>query len=64
MRNGRWRYQFEPWRILLAPAVTPGNGGVSYTNGKPTGRAKAFIEFTISAAGQMIVAGAGLVPLH
>ena len=35
-----------------------------YTNGEPTGLAKAFVEFTLSAAGQKIVAGAGFVPIH
>lgn len=35
-----------------------------YTNGEPTGVAKAFVEFTVSAAGQKIVAGAGFVPIH
>ena len=35
-----------------------------YTNGEPAGLAKAFVEFTLSAAGQKIVAGAGFVPIH
>jgi phosphate transport system substrate-binding protein len=35
-----------------------------YTNGEPTGLAKAFVEFTLSAAGQKIVAGAGFVPIQ
>jgi phosphate transport system substrate-binding protein len=35
-----------------------------YTNGEPAGLVKAFVEFTLSAAGQKIVAGAGFVPLH
>jgi len=35
-----------------------------YTNGEPSGLAKAFVEFTLSAAGQKIVAGAGFVPVQ
>jgi phosphate transport system substrate-binding protein len=35
-----------------------------YTNGEPSGLAKAFVEFTLSAAGQKIVAGAGFVPIQ
>ena len=35
-----------------------------YTNGEPAGLAKAFVEFTLSAAGQKIVAGAGFVPIQ
>jgi phosphate transport system substrate-binding protein len=35
-----------------------------YTNGEPAGLVKAFVEFTLSAAGQKIVAGAGFVPIH
>jgi phosphate transport system substrate-binding protein len=35
-----------------------------YTNGEPAGLAKAFVEFTLSAAGQKIVANAGFVPIH
>ena len=35
-----------------------------YTNGEPTGLAKAFVEFTLSPAGQKIVAGAGFVPIQ
>jgi phosphate transport system substrate-binding protein len=34
-----------------------------YTNGEPAGLVKAFVEFTLSAAGQKIVAGAGFVPI-
>ena len=64
MRNDWWRYQFDPAADSSSARCHACNGGVSYTNGKPTGRAKAFVEFALSAAGQMIVAGAGLVPLH
>src|ERR1700694_4512083 len=35
-----------------------------YTNGEPAGLTKAFVEFTLSAAGQKIVAGAGFVPIQ
>ena len=35
-----------------------------YTNGEPTGLAKAFVEFTLSPAGQKIVNSAGFVPIH
>lgn len=35
-----------------------------YTNGEPAGLAKAFVEFTLSAAAQKIVAGAGFVPVR
>jgi phosphate transport system substrate-binding protein len=35
-----------------------------YTNGDPAGLVKAFVEFTLSAAGQKIVAGAGFVPIQ
>jgi phosphate transport system substrate-binding protein len=35
-----------------------------YTNGEPAGLAKAFVEFTLGAAGQKIVAGAGFVPIR
>jgi phosphate transport system substrate-binding protein len=35
-----------------------------YTNGEPAGLVKAFVEFTLSAAGQKIVAGAGFVPIQ
>jgi phosphate transport system substrate-binding protein len=35
-----------------------------YTNGEPTGLAKAFLEFTLSQAGQKIVDGVGFVPIH
>ena len=35
-----------------------------YTNGEPTGLAKAFIEFTLSPAGQKIVAEVGFVPVQ
>ncbi len=35
-----------------------------YTNGEAAGLAKAFVEFTLSATGQKIVAGAGFVPIH
>ena len=34
-----------------------------YTNGDPTGLAKQFLDFTISAAGQKIVTQVGLVPI-
>ena len=34
-----------------------------YTNGDPTGLAKQFLDFTISAAGQKIVAQVGFVPI-
>src|ERR1700682_5518350 len=34
-----------------------------YTNGEPTGLAKQFLDFTISAAGQKIVAQVGFVPI-
>jgi phosphate transport system substrate-binding protein len=34
-----------------------------YTNGVPTGEAKAFLDFTISAAGQKIVEDVGFAPL-
>src|SRR6266403_739332 len=34
-----------------------------YTNGEPTGLAKQFLDFTISAAGQKIVAQVGFVPV-
>jgi phosphate transport system substrate-binding protein len=33
-----------------------------YTNGEPAGLAKAFVEFTLSPAGQKIVATVGFVP--
>jgi phosphate transport system substrate-binding protein len=35
-----------------------------YTNGEPAGLVKAFVEFTVSEAGQKIVASAGFVPIH
>jgi phosphate transport system substrate-binding protein len=35
-----------------------------YTNGEPAGLVKAFVDFTLSAAGQKIVAGAGFVPIQ
>jgi phosphate transport system substrate-binding protein len=35
-----------------------------YTNGEPAGSAKAFVEFTLSPAGQKIVADVGFVPIH
>lgn len=35
-----------------------------YTNGEPAGLVKAFVEFTLSAAGQKIVGGAGFVPIN
>jgi phosphate transport system substrate-binding protein len=35
-----------------------------YTNGEPTGLVKAFIDFTLSAAGQKTVAEVGFVPIH
>ena len=35
-----------------------------YTNGDPAGLVKTFVEFTLSAEGQKIVAGAGFVPLQ
>ena len=35
-----------------------------YTNGEPAGLAKTFVEFTLSAAVQKIVAGAGFVPIQ
>jgi phosphate transport system substrate-binding protein len=35
-----------------------------YTNREPTGLAKAFVESTLSPAGQKIVAGAGFVPIQ
>jgi phosphate transport system substrate-binding protein len=35
-----------------------------YTNGEPTGLAKAFVDFTLSAAGQKIVADVGFVPIR
>jgi len=35
-----------------------------YTNGEPAGLAKAFVEFTLSPAGQKIVADVGFVPIH
>jgi phosphate transport system substrate-binding protein len=35
-----------------------------YTNGEPAGLAKMFVEFTLSPAGQKIVAGAGFVPVQ
>jgi phosphate transport system substrate-binding protein len=35
-----------------------------YTNGEPSGLVKAFVEFTLSAAGQKIAAGAGFVPIQ
>jgi phosphate transport system substrate-binding protein len=34
-----------------------------YTNGEPAGLAKTFVEFTLSAAGQKIVAEVGFVPV-
>jgi phosphate transport system substrate-binding protein len=34
-----------------------------YTNGDPTGLAKQFLDFTISAAGQKIVQQVGFVPI-
>jgi phosphate transport system substrate-binding protein len=34
-----------------------------YTNGEPTGLVKAFVDFTLSAAGQKIVANVGFVPV-
>jgi phosphate transport system substrate-binding protein len=34
-----------------------------YTNGEPTGLAKEFLNFTIGAAGQKIVAQVGFVPI-
>jgi len=34
-----------------------------YTNGEPSGAAKAFLDFTISAAGQKIVNQVGFVPI-
>ena len=34
-----------------------------YTNGDPAGLVKSFVEFTLSAEGQKIVAGAGFVPI-
>lgn len=33
-----------------------------YTNGEPSGAAKQFVEFTLSAAGQKIVGQVGFVP--
>ena len=35
-----------------------------YTNGEPTGLAKAFVEFTLGPAGQKIVESVGFVPVH
>jgi phosphate transport system substrate-binding protein len=35
-----------------------------YTNGEPAGLAKAFVEFTLSAAGQKIVDGVGFVGIN
>ena len=35
-----------------------------YTNGEPSGLAKQFLDFTISPAGQKIVAQVGFVPIH
>ena len=35
-----------------------------YTNGDPAGLAKVFVEFTLSAAGQKIVADVGFVPVQ
>ena len=35
-----------------------------YTNGDPAGLVKTFVEFTLGAEGQKIVAGAGFVPLQ
>lgn len=35
-----------------------------YTNGEPSGVAKEFVDFTISPAGQRIVAQVGFVPIH
>jgi phosphate transport system substrate-binding protein len=35
-----------------------------YTNGEPSGLAKTFMEFTLSAAGQKIVASVGFVPVQ
>jgi phosphate transport system substrate-binding protein len=35
-----------------------------YTNGEPAGLAKAFVEFTLSSAGQKIVAEVGFVPVQ
>src|SRR5437588_4160100 len=34
-----------------------------YTNGEPTGLAKAFVDFTLSSAGQKIVVDVGFVPI-
>ena len=34
-----------------------------YTNGEPSGEAKAFIDFTLSAKGAAIVSQVGFVPL-
>jgi phosphate transport system substrate-binding protein len=34
-----------------------------YTNGDPQGVAKQFVDFTLSAAGQKIVANVGFVPV-
>src|SRR5205814_1867353 len=34
-----------------------------YTNGEPTGLAKAFVDFTLSSAGQKIVGDVGFVPI-
>jgi phosphate transport system substrate-binding protein len=34
-----------------------------YTNGEPTGLAKAFVDFTLSDAGQKIVANVGFIPV-
>ena len=35
-----------------------------YTNGEPAGLAKAFVDFTLSPAGQKIVAAVGFVPIQ
>ena len=35
-----------------------------YTNGEPAGLAKAFVDFTLSPAGQKIVADVGFVPIQ
>jgi phosphate transport system substrate-binding protein len=35
-----------------------------YTNGNPVGEAAKFVDFTLSAEGQALVAKVGFVPLH
>ena len=35
-----------------------------YTNGEPSGTAKAFVDFTLSSAGQRIVQQVGFVPIR